>query len=73
MSADVTGGEVATAAAPAAADTVSILAAFPVAQPSPAVPGSASAPAPVATGLAMLGDAGAACVDGVCELPGAST
>ncbi|NKX92680.1 hypothetical protein HF995_05225 [Sanguibacter hominis ATCC BAA-789] len=69
MSADVTGGEVATAAAPAAADTVSILAAFPVAQPSPAVPGSA--PAPAATGLAMLGDAGAACVDGVCELPGA--
>lgn len=73
MSADVTGGEVATAAAPAAADTVSILAAFPVAGTAPAAPDGAPASTPGTPGLAMLGDAGAACVDGVCELPGAST
>lgn len=71
MSAEVTGGEVATVAAPAAADTVSILAAFPVAQSSPGASGSAPAPVLKTPGLAMLGDAGAACIDGVCELPGA--
>ena len=68
MSADVTGGEVAAVAAPAAADTVSILAAFPVAQSSSGAP----APAPATPGLAMLGDAGAACVDGLCAVPGPS-
>ncbi len=71
MSADVTGGEVAAVAAPAAADTVSILAAFPVAQSSPGASG-APAPAPATPGLAMLGDAGAACVDGLCAVPGPS-
>lgn len=71
MSADVAGGEVAAVAAAAAADTVSILATFPVAQSSPGASG-APAPAPATPGLAMLGDAGAACVDGLCAVPGPS-
>lgn len=53
-----TGGEVASATQPTASDAISILAAFPTS--APAMPG-----------LAMLGDAGAACTDGVCAPPSA--
>lgn len=51
-----TGSEVAGTNQPTASDAISILAAFPV---------STNA----APGLAMLGDAGAACADGVCAAP----
>ncbi|PFG36809.1 hypothetical protein ATL41_1548 [Flavimobilis soli] len=72
MTPAATGGEVAAVAAPPDPDVVSILAAFPVAQSAPAAPDDAPAAAPTGFGLAMLGDAGAACEGGVCAVPGAS-